>query len=179
MKIKFNRQEILVLVAVMVAMLIHFISVVRQTYVTPLTGRDIDKEVAQAIQFGSLKDTQASSEAFSLLFGVTPVLIEEKKLEKPKQLTLSDLSPKLVAIDEVNGNLTGRMVVDMSMLNKKSSGIATTSRLITVTVGTEVYGYSLIELTNNTALFMPNKQEVEHEQELPQLSLNLFKPQTK
>lgn len=176
MKVKFNRQEALLLTAVLIGIVIHLVWLVRQTYVGPLTSRNVDNNVAQAIQFSSLVDSQSSSEAFSLLFGVTPEKAKEAAVEVPLNLTLADMQPTLVAIDEINGKLTARLSLSRSATEQhaapqKSTGL----RLVSANVGSIVHGFTLTELTNNNAVFVHNASA--DEPALPQLSLSLFKPQ--
>lgn len=176
MKVNLNKPEALILTAVVLAILTHLAWVVNQSYSGPLTSRHNNSSVAQAIQFGSLADSQSSSEAFSLLFGVTPEKAKEAAVEVPLNLTLADMQPTLVAIDEINGKLTARLSLSRSATEQhaapqKSTGL----RLVSANVGSIVHGFTLTELTNNNAVFVHNASA--DEPALPQLSLSLFKPQ--
>lgn len=161
-----SRQEKLLYAAVLLALLSHFVATLRQTYVKPLASRQLETSVSLPMPKRAVADEQASSEAFSSLFGVKPQTTA-LQTEQPKAPdTLIDMQPKLLAIDEVSGKLTARLWLN----NLKGS------KLLSMSVGDVQHGYKLANLTPSSAEFtsiIPTD-----EQQPPVMRLQLFKAES-
>lgn len=160
-----SRQEKLLFIAVFVALLTHLVWTVRQSHVEPLVSRQFESSVGQQIPSRNVDNPQASSEAFSVLFGVAPQAVQTESDEPKLPDTFVDMQPRLLAIDQVENKLTARL-----WLNNIEG-----SRLLSATLGDVVHGYTLTQLTQSVAVFSHNAAP--DEQTLPEFTLQLFKQQ--
>lgn len=160
---KLSRQEKLIFAAVFLALLTHFVSTLRQTYVEPLAARKVEDSAVAPMPQRNVNDEQASSEAFSSLFGVKPQTTAQQTEQPKAPDTLIDMQPKLLAIDEVSGKLTARLWLN-NLTGKK---------LLSVSVGDEHFGYKLSNLTPSSAEFTSISPT--DEQQPAAIRLQLFK----
>ena len=136
-----------------------------------------------AVQFSvggrNLGKDHSAADAFSVLFGVQPVLAENQAGEQtetidPKYLRLTDAKPKLLAVDEIHGILTGRLWLSENL--PAESGRA--AKLRAVVLGDTLFHYQVtaVSLSSIELVFAPTTDHSWPADTLQELTLHLFKP---
>ena len=163
---RLNRQEKLLYTVVALALLSHFAAVFRQTYVKPLVARQFESSVTAPLESRSVTDEQASSAAFSELFGVKPQTVKAEPGQVVVVKTLADMQPKLLALDERAGKLTAYVAYESD--NKQV--------FVSLVLGDTLLGYK-VSAVNMAQISFESLAEDSPEQATvpkPSFSLRLF-----